>query len=306
MLAIVLVLLVRRRRKSRVHLGTGQTHVDKESSWEDHGVHTLPPGPRAHAPPSGAVIYQEAPPASAGTESPYDNAAMDMHAHASRGMYAVADRTSRVGSLAAPLPLQLPPRASVGHDHPQANGLDAIYSEIPASCVEPPTMQRVLTLTADADADAHMHGHMHGHCVDIDVDADGGSGACTQPQDAAAAAAADQRQIYERPHPVINVRARGADGSDTARVSSGHYAMPDSHTTHETPYGVARRADSPEQHLGRAVVRSTDTVVDRQVLCSSVYQDPVLFKGGSSEQLYDNSEYNFMPPNYTVNNTSAF
>ena len=171
--------------------------------------------------------------------------------------------------------------------------------------MEPPAMQGMLTLTANADT--RMHGYMHGHCVDVEVDVDAGSGAA-QPQDAAAAAAADQRQACMRPHQVVNLRAPGADGNDTARGLSGHYAIPDSHAAQETPYGVARRADSPEQHLGRAVVRRTDTVVDRQVLCSSVYQDPLLFNinSGSSEQLYDNSEYTCMPPNHTVNNTSAF
>ena len=52
-----------------------------------------------------------------------------------------------------------------------------------------------------------------------------------------------------------------AQGSPSvARISSGQYAIPDSHVTHETPYGAVGRIDSSEQQLGRFVRSSAGAV----------------------------------------------
>ena len=37
-------------------------------------------------------------------------------------------------------------------------------------------------------------------------------------------------------------------------AAADRYSLPDSHTTHETPYGVVGRIDSSEQHLGRKLI----------------------------------------------------
>ena len=64
---------------------------------------------------------------------------------------------------------------------------------------------------------------------------------------------------HTRPPGTTHTTCTNPGTREPSNDAADYYAIPDSHVTHETPYGAVGRIDSSEQKLGRGVIRSTET-----------------------------------------------